>query len=125
MMLFKAISPDDKRWAVIAQSFYLANLTVLPVIGFLMLVFFYFKHDKNFSAFNRQHFLAAIIAGFCAGALLVIGPLAALLFFHFSDIALLSVVVYAVIMHGMLVLTGIIFLAKSLANKPLITPPAN
>lgn len=124
-MLFKAMSPDDKRWAIIAQGLFLANLTILPLISFLLLIFFYFRNDGQFSPLNRQHFLAAIVTSFAAGLLLIIFPLSILLYYHFTDIAMLSVVVYLVIMHGLLVLTGIIFLAKSLANKPLITPPSD
>ncbi len=119
------MSPDDKRWAIVAQSLYLANLTLLPLISFLLLIFFYLRHDTQFSPLNRQHFLAAVIASFAAGLLLIILPLCALIYFNFADIALLSVVVYAVITHGLLVLTGIIFLAKSLANKPLFAPSSH
>jgi len=68
----RSADEKGKRAAIIAESLYLANLTILPVLGFALLLWMHFSGMAQGSALARCHLRQAITGSLWAGVLLIL-----------------------------------------------------
>lgn len=120
----------DRHLAVAAASLYLANLLILPVLGFLILLALSAWRRNERGALASAHLQQAIGASLWAGGLLIV---AVLLAFSLAELAGLGIwawmilILYFITCHATLVLLGVIALTRALASTcwryPLIGRP--
>lgn len=121
------ILPDDTNTAILAEALFLANLLLIPVIPFLVLLSMYRKHKPEASstkeslAFNhiRQTLFASIIAG-----ILIICVVA--VFYFVSNISAAItwtiIITYLTCVHSVFVMLGIYGLAKAMGGHAVKFP---
>jgi hypothetical protein len=118
-------SADEKgkRAAIIAESLYLANLTILPVLGFALLLWMHFSGMAQGSALARCHLRQAITGSLWAGALLIVFNAVILLLGGYrSQGTIVSLILYFFSVHTALILTGMAGLAKATASQQFVYP---
>jgi uncharacterized Tic20 family protein len=109
--------------AVVAEALYIANLLLLPGLGFIILLRLYFKHRASASALAMCHLRQTVSASIWAGVLLVIANLAILLLGGYTSANTWAVaIIYFTTCHSTLVLLGILGLAKAMAGQNFIYP---
>lgn len=109
-------SNQQNKSAIIYQSLYLSNLLLVPIISFILLVYYLYQ-DKSLSNFSRIHLIRSIQISGVAGIFLGIGPI---FYIFYSDQFSASVIVtlfYFVTLHAGFVLIGIFNLARAMAKK--------
>ena len=104
--------------AVLAESLYLANLLLLPVLTFAALVWLYLGQDRETPPLARAHLAQTLAASLWAGLLLV-GVNAAILLVggYRGPNTWMVVIVYFTVFHSTLVMLGILGLAKAMAGQ--------
>ncbi len=117
---------SNRTLAIIAESLYLLNLSLLPGLAFLVLGWLYFKYENHTglaSCHLRQTFSASIWAGLL---LLLVNAVILIAGGYHSPYILIIVILHFIICHSILVILGIIGLVKAIGNKkfhyPLIGP---
>ena len=117
-------SADPGRWyAVAAESLYLANLLLAPVLGFLGLLWLWRQPDVQSLPLARQHLRQTVVASLWAGALLFGLSLTFLLIGGFdSRWSWLAVILYFTFFHSTLVLCGMFGLSRAMAGQPFRFP---
>jgi energy-converting hydrogenase Eha subunit H len=113
---------------VLAQSLYLLNLLVLPIIGFLALGWLALRTGPAAPPLALSHCRQALVASLWGGALLVLASIAILGIGGLGQVqAWTLAIVYFTCVHATLVMVGIVGLAKAMAGRcwrvPLIGPP--
>lgn len=110
---------DGRDLAIIAESLYLANLLLVPGIGFAILFWLWLKHKDTASPLARQHLKQTAFVSLYGG--LMIFTLSAIV------IALgglewewtwVMVIMYFTCIHSTLVMFGMFALAKAMAGQP-------
>lgn len=123
-----ANSDDDGReLAIIAEGLYLANLLLIPGIGFAILLWLWFKNRDTASPVARQHLKQATFVSMYGGMLIV--SLSAI-FLALGGLdwewTWVVVIMYFTCIHSTLVMFGMYALAKAMAGQvwryPLIGP---
>lgn len=119
-------TPGQSR-AILAQSLYVANLLVLPVISFLALGWLFLHCDSKTPPLARAHINQAFSASLWGGMLLVLVNLLILALGGFEEVSTWTIVIlYFTTIHATFVLIGIVGLAKAMAGRcwriPLIGP---
>jgi hypothetical protein len=122
-----AFDPLDRRDAVLAESFYLANLLLVPGLAFLGLLWLHRRCDPARRPLARRHLRQTIAGSLWAGALLLGLSAAILGIGGFGSMwSWLAVILYFTFFHSTLVLFGIVGLSSALAGQsfrfPLIGP---
>ena len=114
---------QGKALAVTAEALYLANLLLLPGLPFLVLLGLALRHPERTVPLARCHLRQTIAGSLWAFVLLVMVGLL-LVWVGGSNIAatLTIVITYLVCCHSVLVLAGMIGLAKAMAAKPYRYP---
>ncbi|MCK5877603.1 MAG: hypothetical protein KAG43_08205 [Candidatus Marithrix sp.] len=117
----------DRKMAIIAESLYLLNLLFIPGLAFLILMWLFAKYDNTTTAISGCHLRQTFSASIWVGLLLVLVTWVMLSTMnHDSPYTWMIVIPYFVICHSVLVLLGIMGLAKALAGKkfhyPVIGP---
>lgn len=119
--------PAKESLAVIAESLFVANLTVAPVAAFGVLAWLWLTRRQTVPPLARQHLDQAFHVSLRGGALLVIAC-AVIIFEGGLDWpwTWIVVVTYFTAIHSTLVICGCLALAKAMAGKkyrfPLIGP---
>ncbi len=109
--------------AVWAETLYLANLLLAPVLAFLVLLWLHFKHGAELPSLARCHLRQAISASLWAGALLVIANLLIILLGGYAaPNTWVIVIIYFTTCHSTLVLLGVLGLAKAMAGQKYVYP---
>jgi uncharacterized Tic20 family protein len=122
-----APAPADRSLAVRAESLYLLNLTLLPVIAFLALWLLRARRRSSAGALGRMHLDQSFRASLWAGGLLVlvVTLLATLGDLH-QPATWIAIVVYVICVHSALILGGVVALSRAMAGHgfryPLIGP---
>lgn len=121
-----SFSPHDdpgRRYAVIAESLYLANLLIAPGFAFLGLLWLWRRADVRALPLARQHLRQTLVASLWAGALL--GGLSAgiLLIGGFTSMwSWFAVILYFIVFHSTLVLCGMVGLSRAISGQPYRFP---
>jgi hypothetical protein len=114
--------------AVAAESLYLANLLLLPVLSFAALVWLYLGQDRETAPLARAHLAQTLAASVWAGVLLVgVNVVILLVGGYDGPNTWMVVIVYFTVFHSTLVMLGILGLAKAMAGQcwrfPLVGRP--
>ncbi len=114
--------------AVSAEALYLANLLVVPGIGFLILAYLRFRSPVDGRPLAAAHLAQAFVASLWGGGLLVlVNLLIVLLGGYHSTHTWVLLILYFTVCHSTLVLLGVVGLAKAMAGQcwryPLIGRP--
>ncbi len=116
-------SPPGQGLAIAAESLYLVNLLLLPGLGFLLLLWLYFRHRKDAPPLARVHVWQTVSASLWAGALLVLANLLIVALGGYQAAwTWVVVILYFTTAHTTLVVLGILGLARALAGQPCRYP---
>lgn len=120
--------PEGQRIAIVAESLYLANLLVLPGIGFLLLLALAFWGREGRAPLAAAHLDQTVRASLWAGLLLIIVISVVMAIAGAGAMYVWTLVIlYFIVCHTTLVLLGVFGLAKALAGHcwryPLVGPP--
>lgn len=114
--------------AIAAEGLYLANLLVLPGLGFLLLSALWWRQRAQAPPLARAHLGQTLVASLWAGVLLILANALILLLGGYAGPNVWVVVIlYFTVCHSALVLLGALGLAKAMAGQcwrfPLVGPP--
>jgi len=112
--------PGGKRLAVAAESLYVLNLLLFPVIAFTILLYLFLRHRASAPALARNHLEQAVGASLWLGAFFTL--LAVLVFvLHSQGMEQVSlwvlVVIVFTIVHATMVLLGVFGLSRAMAGR--------
>ena len=114
---------DGRVLAIAAEVFYLANITLAPVLGFVVLLVMHWRQTPQTPALARCHLRQAISGSLWAGVLLIaLNAVILLLGGYRSTYTLITLVLYFFSVHSALILLGMFGLSKALAGKPFQYP---
>ncbi|GAB3552345.1 hypothetical protein GCM10027343_37810 [Noviherbaspirillum agri] len=117
------LADDDASTAVQAEALYLINLLLLPGLAFIGLLWLGHRHSANASPLTRCHLKQTIIASLWAGALLTVVSVAIVVMGGLRVPATWVVaILYFVCCHAVLVLFGVLGLARAMAAQTYIYP---
>lgn len=123
MSSFFPADDPGRRFAVIAESLYLANLLIAPGFAFLGLVWLWRRADVRVLPLARQHLRQTLAASLWAGALLLGLSAIVLLIGGFACMwSWFAVILYFIVFHSTLVLCGMVGLSRALAGQPYRFP---
>ena len=109
--------------AVIAEALYLANLMLIPGLGFLALLVLWWRERARAPELARGHLRQTLAASLWAGGLLVLANAAIILLGGYDSAwTWVVVVLYFTACHSTLIFCGAIGLARALAGKPYRFP---
>ncbi|HSG23624.1 MAG TPA: hypothetical protein VLA64_11785 [Azonexus sp.] len=119
---------DGRDLAIIAEALYLANLLLIPGIGFAILFWLWLKSRHSASPLARQHLKQTTFVSLYGGLLIVI---LSSIFLGLGGLdwewTWVMVIMYFTCIHSTLVMFGMFGLAKAMAGQtwryPLIGPP--
>lgn len=115
--------PPGQRLAVLAESLYLINLLILPVLGFLALVWLYYRNIPTAAPLAVCHLQQTLSASLWAGVLLVIANIIIVgLGGYDRPYTWVVGILYFTIGHTVLVVLGLLGLAKAMAGQPFRFP---
>lgn len=114
--------------AVAAESLYLVNLLVVPVLGFVLLLGLWWRRRENAPPLAAAHLAQTISASLWAGVLLVFANGLILALGGYDGPWVWTIVItYFTVCHSALVVFGALGLAKSMAGQcwryPLVGRP--
>lgn len=114
--------------ATAAEALYLVNLLLVPGVAFLVLLALFAARYRTAPPLAAAHLAQTLSASLWAGVLLVIANAAILLLGGYESAATWVVlIVYFTVCHSVLVLLGILGLAKAMAGQcwrfPLVGRP--
>ena len=110
---------SGRKFAILAQILYLANLLAVPVITLLLLLLLRIVLRNSLNTLSQYHFKLALVAGTLA--LLLLG-IPALIFWQLgynSAEAWTTLLMYLIITHTTMVTFGIYALARAMTGKRL------
>lgn len=106
-----------------AEALYLINLLLAPGLAFVLLLVLYRRHRDSADPLTRCHVRQAFAASLMAGLLLVVIPaLIALAGDLDQPGTWMALLLYFVCCHAVLILFGVLGLARALAGKPYTYP---
>jgi ABC-type multidrug transport system permease subunit len=121
---------DDRDFAVLVESLYVANLLILPVLAFIILALIFIKKHGSLPALADSHLEQTMSASIWIGVFFFITAITVMLMnlVGIEDVTLwiIAIITYTII-HATMVLFGVFGLAKALAGKcwryPLVGKP--
>lgn len=120
-----APDPDvpGREIAVAAEALYLANLMLIPGLGFAALLVLWWLQRRIAPELARGHLRQTVAASLWAGVLLVLANGAIILAGGYGSASTWVVVIlYFTTCHSTLIFCGAIGLARALAGKPFRFP---
>ena len=116
------VDPPGQTLAVVAEALYLTNLMLAPGLAFVAIVWLWLRH-RDAPPLARCHLDQTFFVGIWGGALLVVASAAILLLGGLDwEWTWIAVILYFTCIHSMLILLGVVGLAKALAGKPYVYP---
>ncbi len=114
---------NDQPLAIAAECLYLANLTVAPVLGFVVLLWLYRARIAHASPLARCHLRQALFGSVWAGVLLVLlNAIILLLGGYRSPYTIITLILYFFSVHSALILLGMVGFSRALAGKSFVYP---
>ena len=109
--------------AVAAEALYLANLMLIPGLGFVALLVLWWRERERAPELARGHLRQTVVASLWAGMLLVVADVAIILLGGYdSAYTWIVVVLYFTTCHSTLIFFGAIGLSRALFGKPFRFP---
>jgi hypothetical protein len=111
---------EGKQLAILAESLYVANLLLIPFLGFIILGFIFLKRHGDAPPLAQSHLEQTISASIgiaimfiaCAGIIMLLRR------WGLEDVGIwMIVVIVFTIIHATMVLLGVLGLAKAMAGK--------
>ncbi len=110
---------DGRTVAVVAESLFLVNLMLLPVIAFLILMGYWWAKRATAAPLARCHLAQTVSASLWGGLLLVgANALIVLLGGYDSPHTWMVVIIYFTLVHSTFILLGSLGLARAMAGRP-------
>ena len=104
--------------AIAAESLFLANLLLIPGLGFLLLAALFFKYHRNTEPLALCHLEQTFYASLWGGVLLVVISLLILMLGGYQGAyTWMIVIIYFTICHSSLILIGMFGLSKAMAGR--------
>jgi uncharacterized membrane protein len=124
----KSTRPEGQWIAIAAESLYLANLLILPGIGFLLLLALAFWGREGRAPLAAAHLEQTVRASLWAGVLLIIVISVVMAIAGAGAMYVWTLaIIYFIVCHATFVLLGAFGLTKALAGYcwryPLVGPP--
>jgi uncharacterized Tic20 family protein len=124
----KTDDPVDTRLAISAEALYLVNLLLAPGLGFLALLWLYWKRHGSAGPVARCHLEQTVSASLWGGFLLVIINAGIILLGGYDGAwTWLIVIIYFTLVHSTFILLGMIGLIKAMNGQcwkyPLVGRP--
>ena len=121
---------DEKDFAVLVESLYVANLLILPVLAFIILALLFIKKHGSLPTLADAHLEQTMSASIWIGVIFFIAAITVMLMnlLGVEDVTLwvIAIITFTII-HATMVLLGVVGLAKALAGKcwryPLVGKP--
>ena len=118
-----AITTKDRRLAITSQALYLTNLSIFPILSFIILIVLYFKYRNRCHSYALLHFRQSIMASVVSGILLIIVSVLILLLGGLqSPYTWMFLIVYFVSIHAALILYGVFAFIKAIALEKYTYP---
>lgn len=114
------VADEQPGWvlAVIAETLFLLNLLLLPVIAFIILTVIYLFYYKQATPLARCHIRQTFFASIWAGVMLVlVNALILLLGGYDSPFTWLVVILYFTTIHATFIFLGVFGLSRALNSK--------
>jgi uncharacterized Tic20 family protein len=103
--------------AVLAELLYLSNLLLIPLLSFIVLLWYY-RRRVNYSQLAAEHLQQTVSASIWAGVLLIAVNLTVFLTMGYdSPYIWMVVLIYFTMGHSALILLGVAGLSRALAGK--------
>jgi len=112
---------QDKDKSAVIAGLFLGNLTLIPGIGFLILVVWFLKNDDKKTDLERHHLLVAMYGTLGALFLLVVLPLIGILAAQIHETMVMAMLIYFILMHALIILFATYALSKAL-NQDYLHP---
>lgn len=117
------LAEDNTSTAVQAEVLYLLNLLLLPGLAFIGLLWLAYRHRASADPLTRCHIRQTVVASLWAGALLTAVSIVIVLLGGLSEPATWVVaILYFVCCHAVLVLFGVLGLARAMAAQTYVYP---
>ncbi len=114
---------DGQTLAVFAEALYLANLLIMPVLSFIILLFLYMKQRTSAPPLALNHLSQTLRASLWAGAMIMLVNIGILLAGGYdSGWTWVVLIIYFTSIHATFVLLGMLGLSKAMAGKPYRFP---
>lgn len=100
------------------EILYLLNITFLPVIGFITILFLKSKHKPDTHSFIKSHTIQAINASIWAGVLMI-GINGLILIFSSIDSiwTWMYIIIYFTSIHSVLIILGVIAISRAQGGR--------
>lgn len=108
------MSETEKDSSPVITGLFLGNLTLLPVIGFVILAIWFFQADEKKTPLEQHYLLVSMYGTLASLFLLVIVPLLSILVSGLHENMVMFMVVYFIFVHGMMILFATYSVARSL-----------
>lgn len=109
--------------AMLAEGLFLANLLLIPVIPFLVLIYLFRKYADKPDSVAYNHLRQTLIASVLAGIFIVI--IVGIFYFFSNTSAAVTwtiIITYLTCVHSLFVMLGIYGLAKAMAGQKVKFP---
>lgn len=124
--LLKEVMPGPQL-AILAESLFLANLMIIPVLGFVLLVALWLKKRDTATPLELNHLEQTVFTSIWGGGILVGVCVAIFVLGGFDNpVSWVVGVLYFVCFHATLILMGVIGLNRAMLGKrwryPILGP---
>lgn len=116
----KDTAVDGQDFAILVESLYIANLLILPILSFIVLVYLFLKKHGKLPPLAESHLEQTISAGIWIAVMFFVGGMTIMIMsiLGVEDVTLWVIVVLLfTIIHATMVLLGVLGLAKALSAK--------
>lgn len=116
----EGVKTEGQDFAVLVESLYVANLLILPLLSFVVLVYLFLKKHGSLPPLANSHLEQTISASLYIAAMFFIAAMTIMIMrlSGIEDVTLWMIaVILFTILHATMVFLGILGLAKALSGK--------
>ncbi len=113
-------SPEGQSMAILSESLYIANLLLIPLLGFIILAIIFIRNHDSAPVLARSHLEQTVSASIWIGLIFFIAALTVMMLnlVGVEDLTIwMTVIIVFTLFHASMVLLGIIGLSKALSGK--------
>ncbi len=117
------VEKKEANIAILAEGLFLANLLLIPLIPFLVLVYLFKKYSDRPDSVAYNHLRQTLIASVLAGVFIV-GIIGVFYFFSSTSAAVTwtIIITYLTCIHSVFVMLGIYGLSKAMGGQKVKFP---
>ena len=109
---------DGQSLAVFAEVLYLANLLILPVLSFIVLLYLYMKYRSDAPQLALNHLSQTLRGSIWAGIMIMLVNAGILLAGGYDSVwTWVALIIYFTSIHATFVLLGMLGLSRAMAGK--------